>query len=195
MAHRHRIPAAYLGTAADFANDSMNLDLARTIDRLAGESLSLGCLPPDDALDGVRAVDVWERGPHAAMLFTVDEEADLSGTHDPVLYDVYLEKELDAWRAFSGGMLASEELPEAFAGFGPGLHEISRTSRGPVRVTWTYATPEVAFVRLTAGGQQRDRKPGREGFVLLGLTPDDLITYAQAIDGAGRQLPSEPILL
>jgi hypothetical protein len=173
----------------------MNLELARTIDRLAAESLSQGSLPPDDALDGVRAVDVWERGPHAAMLFTVDEEADLSGTRHPVLYDVYLEQEQDRWRGFAGGMLATDGLAEELAGYSPGLHEISRTSKGQVRLIWAFATPEVAFLRLTADGQRRDRGPGRDGFVLLGATPDDRVTYARAVDAAGRQLPSEPILL
>jgi hypothetical protein len=175
--------------------DAVNLELMRTIDRLASESLSQGCLLADGELDGVRALDRWEQGPHAAMLFTVDEDADLAGTREPVLYDVYLERAGDAWQGFSGGMLSTENLTEAVAALGPGLHEISRTSRGPVRLIWALASPEVARVTLMDDGQTRERKPGRDGFVLFGTTQGDPITHVHAVDPAGRRLPTEPILL
>jgi hypothetical protein len=41
----------------------------------------------------------------------------------------------------------------------------------------------------------RERPPGRHGFTLLGITPEDPITYANAINEAGEQLTGEPLLL
>lgn len=172
-----------------------DLHLMQATARLACESFSEGRLPPDNALEGVKAVDVWEYGTDAAMLFAVDAKADLLGTGEPALYDVYLEREAEVWRASVGGALAFDNLEDAVAEFSPGLHPITHTSCGTVRLTWAFATPEVAFVRLLTGAERHDRKPGRGGFVILGMTPERPITHAYAIDGAGRQLASVPILL
>jgi hypothetical protein len=173
----------------------MNLDLMEAIARLAAGSLSEDSLPVDGAIDGVRALDVWERGSHAATLFIVDAEADLVGTGDPALYNVFLEKEPDGWRGYVGSSLTFDGLCDELATFAPGLHEVCRSSKGPVRIIEAYATPEVALIRLLGGGEQRDHKPGRDGFVLLGTTPEEPITHAHAIDASGQELPTGPILL
>lgn len=67
----------------------MNRDLMNAIARLSADSLTGGSLPTDDAINGVRALDVWERGSHAAMLFLVDAHAigvgDLALPSEPIL--------------------------------------------------------------------------------------------------------------
>lgn len=118
----------------------------------ASKSLSQGSFAPDDALDGIKAVDAWECGPYATMLFTVDEGANLGDTNEPAFYGVYPEREPEGWRASSGGTLTFENLHEPSVGFSPGLHEIFRTSGGAIRPTWAFATPQVALVRLTPDG-------------------------------------------
>jgi hypothetical protein len=173
----------------------MSLDLMQAIVRLAAGSLSDGFLPADETIEGVMALDVWELGTNAAMLFMVDAEADLAGTGDPALFDVYLAKKSDGWRGDAGATLTFDGLFAEFAASGSGLSEVSRSSSGPVCLIWIHAAPEVAFVRLTAGDQHRDHKTGRDGFVLLGTIPGEPITYAHAIDAEGRQFPSTPILL
>lgn len=76
------------------------------------------------------------------------------------------------------------------------LSRFGGSTAGSVRVTWATASPEVAAIRLCdRDGGTRDRRPGRHGFVLLGITPEDPITYAYAIGHSGDQLPGEPILL
>ena len=175
----------------------MNLDLMNAIAQLSADSLTEGSLPADGAIDGVRALDVWELGSTAAMLFIVDAEVDLVGTGDPALFDVYLEKEPNGWRGYIGASLTfdSDGLSDELVTLGPGLHEVCRSSKGPVRHIWAHASPEVEFVRLIAGNQQRNRKPGQDGYVLFGTIHGEPITYAHAVDAAGGDLPSEPILL
>jgi hypothetical protein len=175
----------------------MNRDLMNAIAKLSADSLTGESSPADDAINGVRALDVWERGSHAAMLFLVDAEADLIGTGDPALYDVYLENEPYGWRGYVGASVTFnlDELSDELATLGPGLHEVSRSSNGSVRLIWTHASPELEFVRLVAGDQQHDRKPGQDGYVLLGTITGEPITYAHAIGVGDLALPSEPILL
>lgn len=178
----------------------MNDALTAEINRLAAESIVAGRLPAEDALTGVQALDLWHHGPDAAMLFWVEQEADLMGSGDAVYYDVYLEKEGEAWRPFTGAKLSSEAIDEPlgkpFDALAPGLHRFFGSSRGPIRLTWAVVSPEVVRIRLIdRNGAVHERTPGRLGFVLFGITAEDPITYAYALDQAGAQLPSEPLLL
>jgi hypothetical protein len=40
-----------------------------------------------------------------------------------------------------------------------------------------------------------ERPPGRHGLVLLGVTSEDPLTVAWAVDRDGQQLPTEPLTL
>jgi hypothetical protein len=95
-----------------------------------------------------------------------------------------------------GASATTEPWDELLAGFPPGLDRHGGGSQGAVRVIWATAAPEVALIRLhDRDGAVRERPPGRHGFTLLGITSEDPITYAYAINDAGEQLPGEPLLL
>jgi hypothetical protein len=83
-------------------NLNMNDELVTAIERLAGESLDAGRLPAEDALPGVRALDLWREEPNGAMLFWVDQAADLCGLRQPVLHDVFVKHIDGTWRASRG---------------------------------------------------------------------------------------------
>ena len=172
----------------------MNIELMRAIDQLATDAVAEGTMPADDAIEGVRAVAFYDHGCLAAMLFIVDAEADLAGTSEAVLYDVFLQQHGNEWDAHSGGVLGTEGILEEIAERAPGLHEITRSSIGPVRHIWAIATSETASIRFFPPNH-RDREPGYGGYVILATTPEDPITYASAFDASGRQLPAAPILL
>ncbi len=54
----------------------------------------------------------------------------------------------------------------------------------------------MAVVRLRdEEGNVRDRRPGPDGFVLLGVAPEDPLTFAYGIGHDGEQLPGDPITL
>jgi hypothetical protein len=65
-------------------NLTMDDDPVTAIERLVSESLDAGHLPAGDALPGVKALDLWREEPNRAMLFWVDQAADLCGLGEPV---------------------------------------------------------------------------------------------------------------
>ena len=149
-----------------------------------------------DQIPGVRALDLWRDGPNGAVLVWADAEADLNGRREPVLFDVCVQRTDGAWRAVGGASASSEPLDELLAGLQPGLHRLSGSSADRVFLTWALATPEVAMIRLRdVSGRVRKRPPGRHGLVLLGVTSEDPLTHAYAVDGAGEQFPTEPLML
>ena len=172
----------------------MNVKLMRAIDQLAADAVTDGTMPAGNAIEGVRAVSFSDHGRLAAMLFVVNGEADLAGTSETVLYDVFLQLNGDEWAAQSGGVLGTDGILEEIATRAPGLHEITRTSIGPVRHIWAVATPQTSSIRFFPQNDP-DREPGYDGYVILATTPEDPITYASAVDASGRQLPAAPILL
>lgn len=175
---------------------NLNRELLEAINRVASESLAAGRLPAEDVLPGVRALDFWSEEPNGAMLFWADREADLCGLGQPVLHDVFVEHVDGTWRASSGASATTEPWEELLASFSAGLDRHSGSSQGSVRVIWATAGPGVALIRLRdQDGGIRDRQPGRHGFVLLGITPEDPITYAYAVDRTGDHLPGGPLLL
>ena len=174
----------------------MNRERIEAINAIATESIVAANLPAEDCIPGVRALDLWRDGPNGAMLFWADAEADLNGRREPVLCDVYVQRTDHAWRAVGGANCSSEPLDELLAGLPPGLHRFSGSSANRVFLTWALATPEVAMIRLRDdSGRVRDRLPGRRGLVLLGVTSEDPLTRAYAVDRAGEQFPAEPLTL
>jgi hypothetical protein len=174
----------------------VNHELIGAIDRIAVESLAAQRVPADDPQTRVKALDLWSDEPNGAVLFWVDGEADLCSDGEPVLHEVYAKHIDGAWRPTSWGNATSEPLDELLARCPPGLHRVGGSSLAPVFLTWAIATPEVALVRLrNADGEVQERPPGRHGFVLLGISSEDPLTYASAVNQAGEQLPGEPLPL
>ena len=64
-----------------------------------------------------------------------------------------------------------------------------------MRVTHGIASHEGAAYRLGDHIGARERSLGTDGFFILGITHQDPITYAYALNSEGEQFPGEPLLL
>lgn len=78
---------------------------------------------------------------------------------------------------------------------GVGLHRLGGSSHDLVRLTFAIASPEVTTIHLRGAHDLSERWPGVDGFCLFGITHQDPITYAHAVDATGAVLPDEPLLL
>jgi hypothetical protein len=140
------------------------------------------------------------------MLFWIDNGHD-GPDEGRALQHVIAKKIRGSWKAIGHATLTVEPWEDFQAARASGLVRFmggsasqrdreDRATWHSARVIWATAGPEVAAIRLTdAQGSKHERLPGRHGFVLLGITNDDPITYASGLDGSGREIPGEPILL
>jgi hypothetical protein len=193
-----RCSAGSLGGGGFLGTDNwaVNREKIEAINTIATEAIAAARLPVEDRIAGVRALDLWRDGPNGAMLFWADSEADLNGQREPVLCDVLVQHTDGTWRVVGGASSSTEPLDELLAGLQPGLHRFSGSSANRVFLTWALATPQVAMIRLRDdSGRVRERQPGRHGLVLLGVTSDDPLTVAWAVDRDGQQFPTEPLTL
>jgi hypothetical protein len=169
----------------------MQRDTHRILDSLTLAALEQDALPDADPASGVQPLDVWSNGRYGAVLFLVDR-------HDHcALHHVDAERTPGAqWRTPGGGGFTSTRSPQRLlAGRAPGLHRLGGGTRDPVRLTIGIATPDVVAIRLRDDRGVRERPPGREGFFLLGITFQDPITHASALDRSDTELEGEPLLL
>lgn len=177
-------------------NWAVDRELIEAINTIAADSVTAARLPVEDHVAGVRALDIWRDVRNGAVLFWADAEADLNGRREPVLFDVCLRCTEGAWQAVGSASASSGPLDELVAGLSPGLHRLNGSSADGVFLTWALATREVTMVRLRDdSGSVRERPPGRYGLVLLGVTSEDPLTHAYAVDQAGEPLPTEPLAL
>lgn len=168
----------------------------KAIEGVVVEAIAAESLPAADQVPGVRALDLWRDGRNGAMLFWVEGEADLDSSGKPVLYEVYAERVDGEWRATTWASATNEPIDQLLTGVRAGLHRVGGSSANRVFLTWAIATPEVALIRLCdEAGRVQDRPPGRHGFVLLGITSDDPLTRAYAVDHAGETFACEPLTL
>jgi hypothetical protein len=58
-----------------------------------------------------------------------------------------------------------------------------------------FASPEVFSVELRSARASASRRPGRDGFCLMGITDGDPVTYAYALGHERRQLIGDPLRL
>jgi hypothetical protein len=185
-----------------------NHELWNELVEIALDSVAEGRLPPETVLPGVRALDLWSDNVAGSMLFWVDAKAAQNTTGQPELGDVAVTRADGRWQA--AGSASSTEKPweDFLAGVAPGLTRCGGSTFGSrdrqdmggawhkVCLTWATAGSDVAVIRLRDElGTVRDRRPGRHGFVLLGVTSKDLLTVAYGIGQDGEQLPAEPITL
>jgi hypothetical protein len=145
---------------------------------------------------GLRLLDRWRDRPCGAVLFWVERELGLVSPDRPALHCVQCELVNGAWRGRGSGGTTTQSGPELLAEKGPGLHRLGGGSGGdPVRLTYAIASPEVSTIELRSDRGKSYRRPGMDGFCVLGITHQDPITYAHALDSTGDSLPSEPLLL
>jgi hypothetical protein len=174
---------------------------------IAVDSFAEGCLPPEAVLPGVRALDLWSDGVFGSMLFWVDAEAPQNARRQPELGDITVTRADGLWRLMGSAIATEKPWGDFLASVPPGLARCGGSASGSrdrrhmtawhnVCLTWATAGPDVAVVRLRDhDGNVRDRRPGRNGFALLGVTPEQPLTDAYGIGHDGEQLPGEPITL
>ena len=137
----------------------------------------------------------------------MDAEAAHNGCGQPQPGEITVTRADGPWRSMGSATAAEQPWRDLLASVPPGFTRCggstsgSRDRRGmaawhKVCVTWATAGCDVAVVRLRdQDGNVRDRRAGRHGFVLLGVTPEDPLTSAYGIGHDGEQLPGEPITL
>ncbi len=173
-----------------------NFELRHAIGRIALGSLDAGTLLAADLPDGVRTLDLWSNGRYGSVLFWVDRELDISSFGTAVLIHHNANRLQDGeWRSTGSGSMGSYEPEQIFADLPSGLQRLGGGSQDPMRVTIGIASNDVAAIRLRDGNGARERSLGADGFFLLGITHQDPITYAYAINSEGEQFPGEPLLL
>lgn len=141
-------------------------------------------------------LDCWRDRSYGAVLFWVDRELALLSPDRAALHCVQCELVSGSWRSRGSGGATTQSASELVAEKGPGLHRLGGGSAGdPVRLTYAIASREVATIELRSDSGKSERRPGADGFCLLGITHQDPITYAYALDSACDLLRSEPLLL
>lgn len=174
----------------------MKHELRHSIGRLALKSLDAGALVTAGLPGGARALDLWSDDRYGAVLFWIDRELDLFDRDHAALSLHQARLEDGTWQSSGGGGYGTHEAREILADQPSGLHRLGGASQDPVRLTIGIATPDVAVIRLRDDrGGTRGRRPGADGFFLLGITYQDPITYAYAINSKGEELSGEPLLL
>jgi hypothetical protein len=144
---------------------------------------------------GVRLLDAWRDGSYGAVLFWVDRALGLWDVDHAVLHHVDCELHGGAWRSRGSGAAGTHGTSEILAQTGPGLHRLGGGSQDPVRVTCAIASPEVSTIELRSAHRVTERRPGVDGFCILGIKHQDPITHAYAVNSTGDTLPGEPLLL
>jgi hypothetical protein len=171
-------------------------DLDRQLMQISRQALEFG----PDALaalpDGVRAVDCWQNKRYGGMLFWVDTSCNLHGRNAPALRETVLQHDGLSWRSMAAGGSGTETAEKLAAEKGTGLHRLGETTVPPVRLVLAFASPEVHAIELRrARSSASRRRPGRDGFCLMGITDGDPVTYAYALDPRGRPLTGDPLRL
>lgn len=184
-----------------------NRELWNELLGIALDSVAEGRLPPEAVVTGVRALDLWSDGVFGSMLFWVDAEAAQNARGEPELRDITVTRADGPWRAMGSAAATEKSWSDFLARVPTGLTRCGgsmsgsrdrrdRTTWHKVCLTWATAGSDVAVVRLCdQEGNVRDRRLGRHSFVLLGVTPEDPLTFAYGIGHDGEQLPGEPITL
>lgn len=185
-----------------------NSEIWNELQQVALESIPEGELPPEAVLPGVQVLDIWSDGVFGAMLFWVDAETAQNASGQPELGDITVTRADGEWRPTGSAIITATEksrneflanVPSGLTRCGgstSGSRERDGTTWRKVCLTWATAAPDVAVVRVrNQDGDIRDRPPGRDGFVLLGVTPEDPLTVAYGIGHDGEQLPHDPITL
>jgi hypothetical protein len=171
-------------------------ELRAAIGRWALSSLEAGTLLDAGSPAGVTPLDLWSNGRYGSVLVWVDRELDLSDFgHALVIHHNAKRLQDGNWRSTGSGGMGSHEPKRILAGLSSGLHRLGGGAQDPMRVTIGIATPDVAAILLRDKHTARERPPGADGFFLLGITYQDPITYASALNSKGEEIPGGPLLL
>lgn len=170
-------------------------DLESLLLQLANQKLASGSITAEALPEGARLVDSWQNERFGGVLFWIDKNLDLHGQGTAVLHAVLLRHEGHDWRSMAAGGSGTGTAEELAAEKGPGLHKLGATSLAPVRQVRAFASPEVFAIELRSDRGIASRRPGLDGFCLIGVHHNYPITYAHAIDCDGRAIVGEPLLL
>jgi hypothetical protein len=173
--------------------DGRDLDLQ--LMRISRQALESG----PDALaalpDGVRALDSWQNKRYGGMLFWIDTSWNLHGRDAPALRETLLHHNGVSWRSMAAGGSSTATPEKLAAERGLGLHRLGESTVAPVRLVLAFASPEVHAIELRHARSSASRRPGHNGFCLLGITDGDPVTYAHALDHDGRAFTGDPLRL
>jgi hypothetical protein len=184
-----------------------NHELWNELGGIAVDSVAEDRLPLEAVQPGVRALDLSSDGVFGAMLSGRTRKQPTTAADNPELGEITVTRADGPWQLMGCATATEQPWGDFLASVAPGLARCggstsgSRDRRGydrwhKVCLTWATAGSDVAVVRLRdQEGNLRDRRPGRHGFVLLGVTPEDPLTSAYGIGHDGEQLPGEPITL
>jgi hypothetical protein len=165
-------------------------ELRAAIGRWALESLEAGALLVGGSPDGVTPLDLWSNGRYGSVLVWVDRELDISDFGHALLVHHNATRLQDGnWSSTGSGGMGCQEREQILAGLPSALHRLGGGSQDPMRVTIGIASPDVAAIRLRDTNAARQRAPGVDGFFVLGITHQDPITYASALDSEGQGDP------
>ena len=170
-------------------------DLESQLLQLANQRLASGPSPAAVLPRGARLVDSWQNERFGGVLFWIDKNLDLYGQGTAVLYDAVLRSEGSAWRSMAAGGSGIGTAEELAAERGPGLHRLGATSLDAVRQVPAFASPEVFAIELRNAHGSVSRRPGIDGFCLMGVHHSYPMTYAHALDKDGRPIAGERLLL
>jgi hypothetical protein len=148
-------------------------DLESRLMQVAGQALEsdldhLAALP-----QGVRPVDSWQHKRYGGVLFWIDTSWDLHSWGTAVLQDALFRHDGQDRRPMGAGRSDTGTAEAIAVQKGPGLHRLGETSLAPVRLVQAFASPEVYALELRNARGGVSRRPGRDGFCLMGITDGD----------------------
>lgn len=123
----------------------------------ARNAISAGELPAVDLPTGVKAVDLWHTTPFGSVLFFGEATSGLFSFNFPSLHAENVRRRtVRGWvGANGGGVGLHEPYYELLADAPPGIHALGHSQSPEARLTFGYATSEVARIRLINDQQIR----------------------------------------
>jgi hypothetical protein len=169
-------------------------DLDRHLMQFARQTLGSSSDPAVALPEGVRLMDTWQTDRFGGVLFWLDMDLDRNGWGATALHDALLAHGRDGWRPMAAGEVIADTAERLAAEKGPGVHKLGVTSVDPVRLVTAFASPEVTAIELRSVRGSAWRRPGADGFCLMGITHGDQVASAHAVDRDGHQVGDELLL-
>jgi hypothetical protein len=173
-------------------------EVYRAVRGYARKAISAGELWAADLPAGVKAVDLWRTTRLGSVLFFGEATSGLfSFNFRSLHHEDARRRAIVGWAGANGGGVGLDEpYDELVANGPPGIHALGLSHGSEVRLTFGYATAEVATIRVVINDQRIRLHPvGLEGFFSLGRTPQEPATRAVAIGPDGDEIDAPPLVL
>jgi hypothetical protein len=166
------------------------------LDECALHALSGGTMPNTSELpSGTKALDIWWNDHYGSVLFWVARQHDLQGYDHAVVYhhDARRVNLSARWRSIGSGARGASESDPLIRRPGSGLQKIGGMTREPLQLVFGVASRNVALIRVDHGRAHENRRPGIDGFFLIGASHHP--TYAYAVGADGKEYLEAPLVL